>query len=111
MSKDLEALARGKVDVENDATVTVKKGNASVQTIVKSDEGGVIVIVANPKKRLTAHDKDGKLLFDGAIETQEQQEKVPAELWEKVKPMLEDIKPTEETGPRPRAESESDAKS
>jgi len=44
------------------------------------------VIVATPNKRLTAHDKDGKLLFDGDIETPEQQQKVPAEVWEKVKP-------------------------
>jgi hypothetical protein len=46
------------------------------------------VIVANPRKHLTAHDESGKLTFDGAIETSEQQATVPAEIWEKVEPMM-----------------------
>ncbi len=109
-AKDLEALARGKVDVEKDASVIVKKYGASVKTIVKSDDTGVCVIVANPKKRLTAHDKDGKLLFDGEIESQEQQQKVPAELWERVQPMLQEIEPAEDGKPKPQAQSENNPK-
>lgn len=88
------------------STVTVTKNGASVQTMVKSDEDGEIVIVASPKKRLTAHDLDGKLLFDGEIETPEQQKKVPADLWKKVKPLLPQIKAEEAREPHTGAQSE-----
>jgi hypothetical protein len=93
------------VDVGNDATVTVTKDGASVKTIVRSDETGVLVLIASPKKHLTAHDQDGKLLFDGEIETPEQQQKVPAELWEKIKPLLQQIKPAADSDPQPHAQS------
>ncbi|MEI9863800.1 MAG: PDZ domain-containing protein [Limisphaerales bacterium] len=56
------------VDVGNNATVTVTQDGASVKTIVKSDDTGVYVLVASPQKHLTAHDQNGKLLFDGDIE-------------------------------------------
>ena len=98
------------VDVGSDATITVTKDGDSVKTIVQSDDTGVLVIVASPKKRLTAHDEDGKLLFDGEIETPEQQQKVPAELWEKVKPLLQQIKPAEGGEPQPHAQSEGGSK-
>jgi hypothetical protein len=75
--------------VHGPAGVHAKK--KSVKTVVKTDDTGSLVIVANPKKRLTAHDQDGKLLFDGEIETEEQQARVPAEVWEKVKPMLKQM--------------------
>jgi hypothetical protein len=55
--------------------------------------------VANPKKRLTAHDKDGKLAFDGEIETSEQQEKVPKDVWKKVQPMIEQLNQAIENAP------------
>ncbi len=93
-------------DLGNDATVTVTKDGDSVKTIAKSDDTGVIVIVANPKKHLTVHDQAGKLLFDGEIETPEQQQKVPPTLWEKIKPMLQQIAPAEDAEPQPHAESE-----
>jgi PDZ domain len=93
------------VDVGNNATVTVTKDGASAKTIVKSDDTGVLVLVASPKKHLTAHDQDGKLLFDGEIETPEQQQKVPTELWNKVKPLLQQIKPVEDGEPQPHAQS------
>jgi len=95
------------VDVGEDASVTVTKDGASVKSLVKSDDTGVLVIVANPKKRLTAHDQNGKLLFDGEIETREQQQKVPADLWKKVEPLLEQFKPAEDAAPQPHAQSES----
>ena len=90
-AKVLEELARNGVAVDKDATVTVKSSGASVKTMVKADETGTYVIVANPKKRLTAHDKKGKLVFDGEIETPEQQKKMPSEIREKIKPMLEQM--------------------
>ena len=89
--KILEDLAKGGVDIDKDATVTVKSHDHSVQTQVKTDDNGTYVIVANPKKRLTAHDNKGKLLFDGEIETPEQQKKVPKEVWAEVEPMLKQM--------------------
>lgn len=47
----------------------------------------------------TAHDKDGKLVFDGEIDTPEQRAKVPPELWEKVKPLLDKVAPQAEEEP------------
>jgi hypothetical protein len=67
--------------------------------MVKADESGTYVIVSNPKPRLTAHDKEGKLLFDGEIDTPEQREKVPPEVWEKVEPMLDKLAPKAEDEP------------
>jgi membrane-associated protease RseP (regulator of RpoE activity) len=107
-AKDLEALARGSVEIGENATIVVKKNGRLIRTIIQTDETGSYVIAAIPKKRLTARDKDGKLLFDGEIETSEQQGKVPAELWEKVKPLLQQLKPIESDEPKPRAESQPD---
>jgi hypothetical protein len=90
-ARQLRDLARRSVDVEKNATVTIKSEGNSVKTVVKTDDTGTYVIVANPKKRLTAHDKDGKLLFDGQVDTPEQQEKVPREVWEKVEPLLDKL--------------------
>ena len=95
----LEELARSGVEVDKDATVTIKSRNDSVRTIVKTDDTGTYVIVANPKKRLTAHDKDGKLSFDGEIETSEQQEMVPKDIWKKVQPMIEQMNQATEEAP------------
>ena len=97
--KILEELAKSGVDIDKDATVTVKSHDHSVQTQVKTDDNGTYVIVANPKKRLTAHDNNGKLLFDGEIETPEQQKKVPKEVWTEVEPMLKQLQ-------KPQAENE-----
>jgi hypothetical protein len=99
-----------KVDIADDATVTVKQDGVSGKTIVKSDDAGVYVIVASPRKHLTVHDKDGKLLFDGEIESQEGQQKVPAKLWEKVKPMLDQIKPADKGATEPQAQFEGEPK-
>jgi len=97
--KILEDLAKSGVDIDKDATVTVKSHDHSTQTQVKTDDNGTYVIVANPKKRLTAHDNNGKLLFDGEIETPEQQKKVPKEVWTEVEPMLKQMQ-------KPQAENE-----
>jgi hypothetical protein len=94
--KDLMALAHGGMDVDKGAAITVRKAGNKVKTVVTSDDTGSYIIVADPKKRLTAHDKEGKLLFDGEIETPEQQKEVPPTVWEKVKPMLEKVAPSQE---------------
>jgi membrane-associated protease RseP (regulator of RpoE activity) len=84
----LENLARGWVGVDTNATVTINSRGSAVKTLVKADETGTYVIVSNPRKRLTAHDPAGKLLFDGEIETPEQQAAVPKEVWDKIKPLV-----------------------
>jgi hypothetical protein len=87
----LEELARSGVAVGDDATVTVRSNAKSVKSMVKADDAGTIVLVANPTLHLTAHDKKGKLLFDGEIETSKQRDKVPRDLWERVEPMVEKL--------------------
>ena len=91
--KALRDFHRSKIDVDDNASVTVRSTGQKVKSIVKADESGTIVVVCNPKPRLTAHDKDGKLLFDGDVETPEQRAKVPPELWEKVEPLLDKVAP------------------
>ena len=98
VAKVLKDLYRSRVDVDKNATVTVRNTGQKVKTMVKADDSGTIVIVCNPKPRLTAHNKEGKLLFDGEVDTPEQRAKVPPELWEKVEPLLDkvDLKAEEE---------------
>jgi membrane-associated protease RseP (regulator of RpoE activity) len=87
-ASQLQSLTHGGVDMDKDATVTVRSKHNSSRTIVKTDDDGTIVLVAGDKQHLTARDKDGQLLFDGDIDTKAEQEKVPKTVWEKVKPLL-----------------------
>lgn len=84
----LEELARSGFLLDNNATVTVRSTGKSARSLVKTDDTGTIVLVANPKLHLTAHDQDGQLLFDGEIETPDQRAKVPKDVWQKVEPMV-----------------------
>jgi hypothetical protein len=95
--KALKELERSEVFINKNPSVTVRSSGNSVKSLVKSDESGTVVIVWSPRPHLTAHDKAGKLLFDGEIATEEQREKVPRNLWERVEPMLDEMdKKTEE---------------
>lgn len=94
-----EELQRSGIDTHNIPSVTVRSTGHRVRSIVKTDDSGTIVIVCNPEPRLTAHDEHGKLLFDGEIATPKQRAKVPPELWEKVKPLLEKLAPKAEDEP------------
>jgi membrane-associated protease RseP (regulator of RpoE activity) len=105
--KQLGGLADGGVNVGKDATVVVKNEGGSVRTVVKSDDTGSYVIVADPHKRLTVHDPDGKLIFDGSIETKEEQQKVPRKVWHKVEPMLNDLARQSAPAAAPEARSDS----
>jgi hypothetical protein len=87
--KALEEISRARVIVSDKPTLIVSKGRKGVKSMVKTDDSGTIVLVANPKLRLTAHDKDGKLLFDGSIDTKDERDKVPKDVWERVEPLLE----------------------
>jgi membrane-associated protease RseP (regulator of RpoE activity) len=103
-ARELREMARRGFNVDKDATVVVKSRQNAVKTIVKTDDSGTYVVVANPKKQLTAHDKAGKLSFDGPIETSEEQDKVPRDVWEKVQPMIDQLK--QEKGDELRIEEE-----
>jgi membrane-associated protease RseP (regulator of RpoE activity) len=98
VAKALRELERYRANSvpDNSASVTVRSTGERVKSIVKTDDAGTIVIVSNPKPRLTAHDKDGKLLFDGEIDTPAQRAKVPADLWRKVEPLLDTVAPKAE---------------
>jgi hypothetical protein len=97
--KALRELYRSGIDVDHNASVIVRNTGHKVKSIVKADDSGTIVVVCNPKPRLTAHDKDGKLLFDGEIDTPEQRAKVPPDLWDKVESLLDKVAPKAEEEP------------
>jgi hypothetical protein len=89
--KDVSDLKDAGISLDKDASVVVTKDLNSCKSILKTDDSGVYIIVADPKKHLTVHDHDGKLLYDGEIETTDEQDKVPRDVWEKVKPMLDQL--------------------
>jgi hypothetical protein len=107
----LEDLARMGATVDNDASVTVRSTGRSAKSLVKADESGTITMVRNPKLYLTAHDKDGKLLFDGEIETSQQRDKVPRDLWNKVEPLLKKMAPEDQEQPRAKPDSSKETSS
>ena len=88
-SARLKDLLRSGISVDDNATVVVRSKGKSSRSLVKTDETGTIILIGPPHLRLTARDKDGKLLFDGDIETTEQRAKVPRDLWERVEPLIE----------------------
>jgi len=87
----LKDLKEKGISIDNNASVTVQSTGREVRTLVKTDETGTMVLVADPRKRLTAHDKTGKLVFDGELESKEQIDKVPASIRDRVKEMLEEL--------------------
>jgi hypothetical protein len=91
LDRELEALAREGVEVDKDTTVVISDKHNSNKTMVQTDDSGSYVIEAGDKTHLTARGKDGKMLFEGEIDTEAQRKKVPKEVWEKVAPMYEQI--------------------
>lgn len=87
--KLLRELSRSRVIVDNHARVLVRSDGHNTKSLVNTDDTGTIVLVRNPKLHLTAHDAEGKLVFDGEIETAEQRGEVPGDLWKKVEPLVE----------------------
>jgi hypothetical protein len=88
-TRALREIEESRILADNGASVTIRSTGNSVKSMVKSDESGTVVIVSNPEPRLTAHDKQGKLIFDGMIATPEQRKEVPKDLWERVEPLLD----------------------
>jgi hypothetical protein len=103
VDRELDALARGGVDVDKDATVIIRNKRNSNRTIVQTDDSGSYIIEAGEKTRLTARDKNGKLLFEGEIDTPAERDKIPKDVWEKVSPMLDQI--SAPSGGKPKPES------
>ena len=95
--KALKEIEKSRILKDNNASVTVRSSGDSVKSLVRSDDSGTLVIVANPNPRLTAHDKEGKLIFDGEIQTDEQRDKVPRDLWERVEPLLDKMNSSPES--------------
>ena len=93
------------ISIDKDASVTVQSHGRQVRTIVKTDDSGTYVLVANPKKRLTAHDKHGKLVFDGEIDTAEQLDKVPESIRDCARDMVEELEKVK----LPKAEDDEEA--
>ena len=106
LRKVMENLAHAGVIVDNKADVTVSSSGKNVSSVIKSDDSGTIVLLSNPKLHLTAHDKEGKLLFDGPIESAEERAKVPEDLWKKVEPLLDQIRPSAEPPEKPEKENQ-----
>lgn len=91
LRKALQKLASSGWLAEKPSTVTVRSSDRHERSLIQTDESGRIVIVSDPKLHLTAHDKDGELIFDGPIDTQGQRSKVPSRLWSRVKPLVDKL--------------------
>ncbi len=100
-SARLKELLKSGISVDDNATVVVRSKGKSSRSIVKTDDSGTIVVVGPPNLHLTAHDKSGKLIFDGEIETSDQRATVPADVWKRVEPLLD-----EKSDKAPRAEKD-----
>jgi hypothetical protein len=74
------------------ANLVVRSSGKNLKSMVKSDENGTLVLISNPRLYLTAHDKEGTLLFDGPIETEEEKAKVPQGLRDRIEPLLEQMR-------------------
>jgi membrane-associated protease RseP (regulator of RpoE activity) len=73
------------VTTDDGDTTRTTKVDLGKATISFSDEHGELKIErVNGKKMLTAMDADGKVIFQGPIDTQEQRAKVPASVRERV---------------------------
>jgi len=103
-SYKLEELTLEGLNVGKGTTLTVKKTPIQRNQLRRRRNRHVRHCVQS-EKRLTVHDKEGKLLFDGEIETEEQQQKVPAELWSKAKAMLDEMGPAKGSDSDPEARS------
>jgi hypothetical protein len=89
-STRLKELLKSGISVDDNATVVVRSKGKSSRSIVKTDDAGTIVVVGPPNLHLTAHDKSGKLIFNGEIESSDQRAAVPAEVWKRVEPLLDE---------------------
>jgi membrane-associated protease RseP (regulator of RpoE activity) len=100
VTRELDKLARDGVDVDNDATITVRNTGKSSRTIVQTDETGVYILEAGAKTHLIVRDKDGRTVFDGSVDTPAQRKGIPKKVWDKVQPMFDQIGAPNATVPK-----------
>lgn len=97
----LRDLARRDIHVNPDSSVTVRRDQHNVRTMVKTDDLGTIILVADPRLRVTVRDKDGDQLFDGEVETEEQLAQMPEDLQKRVRPVIDQFKAQPNQPPKP----------
>jgi hypothetical protein len=90
----LEDLLKSRISIRPDAKVSITTRSQTVNSLVNTDDSGTYTIIASPQKHLTVHDRDGNLVFEGDIDTAEQQAKVPPDVWKKAEPMLDRLAKT-----------------
>jgi hypothetical protein len=76
---------------DGQGTVTVTQTNNTRTTWNDSDGSGEL-LMENGKKKLTARDRDGKEIFSGPIDTEEQLKSLPASLRERLKRLESKVK-------------------
>jgi hypothetical protein len=72
-----------------------------VKTLIKTDDEGTVTIIADPRRRAVVSDKEGKVMFEGEIETQEQLEKVPKPILDRLQPLLKQMEKDTTAAPAP----------
>jgi membrane-associated protease RseP (regulator of RpoE activity) len=88
LRQNYESLAASGVNLSNVGTVMVRNDTGGVRTIVKKDDSGTYILIADGGKHLTVHSPNGKLLFDGPVDTGQDWKKVPAAIWERAQSMV-----------------------
>jgi hypothetical protein len=91
VARILKELARAQVNLDKQVSVSVHNNDQKVQTMVQSDDTGTYTLVADPKPRITIHDSEGKLVFDGRVGTPEEMDKVPENYRKRVESMVEKL--------------------
>lgn len=74
------------VRVEKDGNVTLWN-TANARAVVKDEEGEVVLSSDNGKRTVTARDRDGKEIFNGPIDTDEQRAALPESVRRKLEGM------------------------
>jgi hypothetical protein len=92
LSKDNGGLKATRIDL------------GKAQIVFSDDKGELKVETVDGKKLLTAKDPQGKLLFSGPIETEEDLDKVPGEIRQRYEKLRQNDLPT--VAPRPEADED-----
>ncbi len=91
VARMMKDLARARVNLDKQVSVSVHNTARKVQTLVQTDDTGTYTLIADPKPRITIHDGEGKLVFDGPVTTPEEIGKVPEDYRERVQSMVDKL--------------------
>jgi serine protease Do len=98
------------VTTDDDNTTRTTKVDLGKATISFSDDKGELKIErVDGKKMLTAMDADGKVIFQGPIDTEEQRAKVPAKVRERVEKLEKQDLPEIPSTPEPPDNDDDDS--